>query len=279
MYKFNKNSEYLFFKILNSEGSKYNLFIDYIKEISSITLKDSGNILINIKNKKILPLYITYIRQNVWKIKYISMTGFIFINYKKNNNIEKKYLFYKKIFIYKKNGGIIPGLLIPSKKNLIKIDIGTNSLKETCSLGVNLDDQVSLQDEVSVFNKKYLLSNEISSKIGLFFLWEIINYKQDINFLILKSQITKIFIINYFVNITFLINNKVKIIDFFINQKIYKKLMLYCKKNLINIKVLKKMYHYIITFKVKYLKTPIEMILKSEIEKIMNLIIKLINLA
>ncbi|MGX7592270.1 hypothetical protein [Candidatus Karelsulcia muelleri] len=277
MYKFNKNSEYLFFKILNSEGSKYNLFIDYIKEISSITLKDSGNILINIKNKKIIPLYITYIRKNVWKIKYISMTGFIFINYKKNNNIETKYLFYKKIFIYKKNGGIIPGLLIPSKKNLLKIDIGTNSLKETCSLGVNLDDQVSLQDEVSVFNKKYLLSNEISSKIGLFFLWEIINYKnkQDINFLILKSQIPKIFLINYFVNITFLINNKVKIIDFFINQKIYKKLMLYCKNKLINIQVLKKMAHYIINFKVKYLKTPIEMILKSEIEKIINLIINL----
>ncbi|MGX7593390.1 hypothetical protein ACWNYL_00310 [Candidatus Karelsulcia muelleri] len=280
MYKFNNNSEYMFFKILNSEGS--NFFLDYIKEISYITLKYSGNILINIpkKTEKIIPFYITYIRKNGWKIKYISRTGLIFINYKKTNKIENKYLFYKKIFIYQKHGGIIPGLLIPSKKNLLKIDIGTNSLKETCSLGVNLDDKVSLQDEVSVFNKKYLLSNEISNKIGLFVLWEIRTSKiqKDINCLILKSKLRKFFIINYLVNITFLINNKVKIIDLFINKKISKKLMLYCKNKMINIKVLKKHEHmyYIINVKVKYLKTPIEMILKSEIEKIINLIINLV---
>ncbi|MGX7590841.1 hypothetical protein [Candidatus Karelsulcia muelleri] len=272
MYKFTTNSEYLFFKILNYDSFLNNIFIDYIKQYSDyFSIKHNGNILV--KNIKLTPLYITYIRKNYWNIKYISPSGFLFLN--KGLDINRKYLLYKKIFLYNNKGNIIPGVLIPTKKKQIKIDIGTKDLKEVYSLGINLGDKVVLQEDFSIFNNKYLLSNEITNKIGFFILWELISLKKQINFILIKDKNTKLYFMNY-VNLSFLINNKLKIIDCFINKPLGSELIYFCKKNNIKIKIFKKIKKIDININIKYLKTPIEMILKSEIEKIINLIIILI---
>ncbi|MGX7591129.1 hypothetical protein ACWNY2_00275 [Candidatus Karelsulcia muelleri] len=275
MYKFTPNSEYLFFKILNDSFLK-NIFLDYIKQSSDyLSIKTNGNMLV--KNIKLNHIYITYIRNPYWKIKYISNSGFLFLN--KGIERNRKYLLYKKIFISNKKGNIIPGVLIPTKKNKIKIEIGTKDLKEVYSLGINLGDKVVLQEDFSIFNKKYLLSNEITNKLGLFILWELISLKQKINFIIIKEKNTKLYFINYLVNFSFLINKNLKIIDLFLKKPLGRELIYFCKKNNINIKIFKqrKKIDYIININIKYFKTPIEMILKSEIEKIINLIIILME--
>ncbi|UOQ32898.1 M42 family Peptidase [Candidatus Karelsulcia muelleri] len=278
MYKFTTNSEYLFFKILNYDSFLNNIFIDYIKQSSDyFSIKTNGNILV--KNLKLTPIYITYIRNHCFNIKYISQSGFIFL--KKGVDINRKYLLYKKIFIYNNKGNLIPGVLIPTKKKQMKIDIGTKDLKEVYSLGINLGAKVVLQEDFSIFNK-YLLSNEITNKIGLFILWELLSLKnkRKINFMLIKDKKTKLYFMNYLVNLSVLINNKLKIIDLFLKKPLGCELIDFCKKNhiKIKIKILKKIkkIHYIININIKYLKTPIEMILKSEIEKIINLIIILI---
>ncbi|MGX7590702.1 hypothetical protein ACWNYA_00265 [Candidatus Karelsulcia muelleri] len=274
MYKFTPNSEYLFFKILNYESFLNNIFIDYIKQYSDyLSLKNTGNILV--KNIKLTPIYITYIRKNYCNIKYISPSGFLFLN--KGLDINRKYLLYKKILISNNKGNIIPGVLIPTKTNNLKIDIGTKDLKEVYSLGINLGDKVVLQEDFSIFNNKYLLSNEITKNLGLFILWELISLKQKRNFLIIKEKNTKLYFINYLVNLSFLINKKLKIIDLFLKKPLCRELIDFCKRTHINIKTFKKRkkIDYIININIKYFKTPIEMILKSEIEKIINLIIRL----
>ncbi|MGX7590273.1 hypothetical protein [Candidatus Karelsulcia muelleri] len=277
MYKFTPNSEYLFFKMLNYDSFLNNIFLDYIKQsIDYFSIKTNGNILG--KNIKLTPIYITYIRTNYCNIKYISNSGFIFLN--KGIDINRKYLLYKKIFIYNKKGNIIPGVLIPTKNNQIKIDIGTKALKEVYSLGINLGDKVVLQEDFSIFNNKYLLSNEITNKIGLFILWELISLSlnKKINFILIKEKNTKLYFMNYLVNLSFLINNKLKIIDLFIKKPLGSELIYFCQKNHIKIKIFKqiKKIDINININIKYFKTPIEMILKSEIEKIINLIIILI---
>ncbi|MGX7593096.1 hypothetical protein ACWNYJ_00260 [Candidatus Karelsulcia muelleri] len=277
MYKFTTNSEYLFFKILTYDSFLNNIFIDYIKQSSDyFSIKPNGNILG--KTLKLTPIYITYIRKNYWNIKYISNSGFIFLN--KGLDINRKYLFYKKIFIYNKKGNLIPGVLIPTQKNKLKIDIGTKALKEVYSLGINLGDKVVLQEEFSIFNNKYLLSNEITNKIGLFILWELLNLslKQKLNFILIKAKPTKLYFMNYLVNLSVLINNKLKILDFFLKKPLGSELIYFCQKNHIKIKIFqnRKKIYINIKIKIKYFKTPIEMILKSEIEKIINLIIRLI---
>ncbi|UOQ38108.1 M42 family Peptidase [Candidatus Karelsulcia muelleri] len=271
--KFTTNSEYLFFKILNYDSFLNNIFIDYIKQSSDyFSIKNNGNILV--KNLKLTPIYITYIRNNCLNIKYISQSGFIFI--KKGVDRNRKYLLYKKIFIYNNKGNLIPGVLIPTKKKQMKIDIGTKDLKEVYSLGINLGAKVVLQEDFSIFNK-YLLSNEITNKIGLFILWELLSLKnkRKINFMLIKDKNTKLYFMNY---LSFLRNNKLKIIDLFLKKPLGCELIDCCKTNHIKIQILKtiKKIHYIININIKYLKTPIEMILKSEIEKIINLIIILI---
>ncbi|MGX7590987.1 hypothetical protein [Candidatus Karelsulcia muelleri] len=276
MYKFTQNSEYLFFKILNYDSllTSNNLFIDYLKTSSYyIMINTNGNILGKNINYNLTSLYITYIRTNIWEIKYISNSGFLFLN----KNLKRKYLLYKKIFISNKKGNIIPGVLIPNKNRNMKIDIGTQDLKEVYSLGINLGDKVGLQEDFSIFNKKYLLSNEITNKIGLFILWEII--KTNINFIIIKSKITKLYLMNYLVKLSFLINNTLKILDVFLKKTLGKEVISFCKRNNLNIKIFKKkkFIYYIINVNIKYLQSPIEMILKSEIEKIINLIIWVIK--
>ncbi|MGX7592127.1 hypothetical protein [Candidatus Karelsulcia muelleri] len=288
MYQFTKNSEYLFFKILTYDSllnfTSNNLFRDYLKTSSySIMRNPNGNLLVK-KIYNLTNLYITYIRTNIWEIKYISNSGFLFLN--KNLNLKRKYLLYKKIFIYNKKGNIIPGVLIPNKRknrnlrNLkIKIDIGTQDLKEVYSLGINLGDKVGFQEDFSIFNKKYLLSNEITNKIGLFILWEIRNYfktnRNFLNFLLRKYNITKLYLMNYLVKLSVLINNTLKLIDIFLKTTLGREVISFCQRNNINIKILtkNKLTYYIINVNIKYFQSPIEMILKSEIEKIINLII------
>ncbi|MGX7592545.1 hypothetical protein [Candidatus Karelsulcia muelleri] len=277
MYKFTTNSEYLFFKILTYDSFLNKIFIDYIKQASDyFSIKPNGNILG--KTLKLTPVYITYIRPNYWNIKYISNSGFIFLN--KGLDINRKYLFYKKIFIYNNKGNIIPGVLIPTKNKTLKIDIGTKALKEVYSLGINLGDKVVLQEEFSIFNNKYLLSNEMTNKIGLFILCELLNlsFNKPLNFIILKEKHTKLYFMNYLVNLSFLINNKLKIIELFLKQPLGSELIYFCQNHHLKIKSFKKRKKiYInININIKYFKTPIEMILKSEIEKIINLIILLI---
>ncbi|MGX7593238.1 hypothetical protein [Candidatus Karelsulcia muelleri] len=274
MYKFTNHSEYLFFKMLTSN----NIFIDYIQTSSYYIMRNpNGNILGKHINYKVSIIYITYIRTNIWEIKSISNSGFLFIN----NNLNKKYLLYKKIFIYNKKGNIIPGILIPNQKRNMKIDIGTQDIKEVYSLGINLGDKVALQEEFSIFNKKYLLSNEIINTIGLFILWEIINsnLKTNINFILIKSKITKLYLMNYLVKLSVLINNTLKILDIFIKNTLGREVISFCQRNNINIKIFKtnKWIYYIINVKIKYLQSPIEMILKSEIEKIINLLCFIIS--
>ncbi|MGX7592811.1 hypothetical protein ACWNYD_00235 [Candidatus Karelsulcia muelleri] len=293
MYQFTKKSEYLFFKILNYDSllnlTSNNLFRDYLNQSSYSLLRNTnGNLLVKNINYNLTNLYITYIRSNIWEIKYISNSGFLFIN--KNLNLKRKYLLYKKIFIYNKKGNIIPGVLIPNKrKNLrnlrnlkIKIDIGTQDFKEVYSLGINLGDKVGLQEDFSIFNKKYLLSNEITNKIGLFILWEILNYnfKTNLNFLLIKYNITKLYLMNYLVKLSFLINNTLKILEVFITKILGREVISFCQRNNINIKILtkNKLTYYILNVKIKYFQSPIEMILKSEIEKIINLIIFVVRL-
>ncbi len=286
MYQFTKNSEYLFFKILNYDSllnfTSNNLFRDYLKTSSySILRNTNGNLLVKKTNYNLTTnIYITYLRTNIWEIKYISNSGFIFIN---NLNLKRKSLFYKKVFIYNNKGNIIPGVLIPNNRNL-KIDIGTQDLKEVYALGINLGDKVGLQEDFSIFNKKYLLSNEITNKIGLFILWEIINYnlKTNLNFILRKYKITKkLYLMNYLVKLSFLINNTLKIIDVFIKKTLKgKELISFCQRNNINILTKTKFFkftYYILNVNIKYFQSPIEMILKSEIEKIINLIIFVVN--
>ncbi|MGX7590131.1 hypothetical protein [Candidatus Karelsulcia muelleri] len=284
MYKFTKNSEYLFFKLLNLTSN--NLFIDYLKNSSyHIRRNPNGNILVKNLNDNLTIIYITYLRTNIWEIKYISNSGFLFIN----NNIKIKYLLYKKIFISNKKGNLIPGVLIPNKRKnsqqlrkTIKIDIGTQDLKEVYSLGINLGDKVGLQEDFSIFNKKYLLSNEITNKIGLFILWEILNYnlKTKLNFILRKSNITKLYLMNYLVKLSFLINNTFKILEVFLKKTLGREVISFCQRHNINIKILttNKFIYYILNVNIKYFQSPIEMMLKSEIEKIINLIIWVISL-
>lgn len=152
MYKFTTNSEYLFFKILNYDSFLNNIFIDYIKQYSDyFSIKNNGNILV--KNLKLTPIYITYIRNHCFNIKYISPSGFLFL--KKGVDRNRKYLLYKKIFIYNNKGNLIPGVLIPTKNKQMKIDIGTKDFKEVYSLGINLGAKVVLQEDFSIFNNKY----------------------------------------------------------------------------------------------------------------------------
>ncbi|MGX7593526.1 hypothetical protein ACWNYY_00285 [Candidatus Karelsulcia muelleri] len=104
----------------------------------------------------------------MWEIQSISNSGFLFLN----NNLKKKtldrYCLYNLILTYKNQGNLIAGLLIPNKNRNIKmkIDIGTQDIKEVYSLGINLGDKVALQEEFSIFKKKYLLSNEIIYSLG-----------------------------------------------------------------------------------------------------------------
>ncbi|MGX7591983.1 hypothetical protein [Candidatus Karelsulcia muelleri] len=284
MYQFTKNSEYLFFKMLNFTSN--NLFIDYLKTSSyHIRRNTNGNILGKNLNDNLTIIYITYLRTKIWEIKSISNSGFLFIN----NKLKIKYLLYKKIFIYNNKGNLIPGLLIPNKikpsqqlRKTIKIDIGTQDLKEVYSLGINLGDKVGLQEDFSIFNKKYLLSHEITNQIGLFILWEILNYnlKTKLNFILRKSKITKLYLMNYLVKLSVLINNTFKIIDVFLKKTLGREVISFCQRNKIKIKRLttNKFLAYIINVNIKYFQSPIEMILKSELEKIINLIIWVIYL-
>ncbi|MGX7591845.1 hypothetical protein [Candidatus Karelsulcia muelleri] len=61
------------------------------------------------------------------------------------------------MFLSNNKGNIIPGILIPNQNRNLKIDIGTQDIKEVYSLGINLGDKVALQEEFSIFNKKYLV--------------------------------------------------------------------------------------------------------------------------
>lgn len=117
-------------------------------------------------------------------------------------------------------------------------------------------------------------TNKITNKIGLFILWELIKTKRKRNFMLRKDKKTKLYFRNY---LSFLKKN-LKIIDLFLKKPLGCELIDCCKTNHIKIQILKKIkkIYYIITRNIKYFQTPIEMILKSEIEKIINNYINII---
>ncbi|MGX6961041.1 MAG: hypothetical protein ACEOLT_00355, partial [Candidatus Karelsulcia muelleri] len=279
MYILNKNSEFFFYKLLsnsyfykNQNNLFSDLFINFIKKYNkSLYLKKSTNIIVNKKPNIFNLLLLIKLIPNLWKIKYISERGFIYIDIK---NIKTSFLHYKKVNIYSSNGIILPGLIIPNAKDQIKIDLGVENLNEVYELGINYNALIGLQDSLSIMNNNYLVSNQISSKIGLFILIEIISSLKTINFILYNNLNNKTLILKHQIQIIIILNRIQIIGRIFIKKENLEQILLYCSKNKI-ICYLKnlKINTYFINLKVKYLNTPNEMIKKTDLENLIQFVI------
>ncbi|MGX7590419.1 hypothetical protein ACT2CL_00295 [Candidatus Karelsulcia muelleri] len=280
MYLLNTNSEFLFYKLLsNSYFYKNNLlsdmFINFINKY--LCFKKPKHIIVN-KNRFNILLLIKLIH-NLWKIKYISERGFLYIENIKY--LKTSFLHYKKVNIYSSNGILVPGIIIPNTKSntkyKMKIEIGVESLKEVYDLGINSNSLIGLQDSLSIINKNYLVSNQISSKIGLFILIEIISsFKTNtkINFILYKNLNNKTLILKTKIQIIIILNRMKRIGIIFINKDNLEKILLYCsKKNIICYINNFQINTYFITLNVKYLNTPNEMIKKKDLENFIQFFI------
>ncbi|MGX7591272.1 hypothetical protein [Candidatus Karelsulcia muelleri] len=286
MYILNQNSEFLFYKLL-SHYSFYNkyllsdMFLNFINKYNKSLFKQKHIIVKIVKKKNNIYMFnillLIKLIHNLWKIKYISERGFIYIE--NRNSLNKSFLHYKKVNIYSSNVRILPGIIVPNTKYDIKIDIGVATLNEVYELGITYKSLIGLQDSLSIINNKYLVSNQISSKIGLFILIEIISYFQttknkNINFILFNNLNNKTLILNHQIKMIIILN-KIKIIGIiFINKSNLEKILLYCYKQNISCYINNlKINTYFITLNVKYLNTPNEMIKKKDIENFIKFLI------
>ncbi|MGX7590026.1 hypothetical protein ACT2CD_00520 [Candidatus Karelsulcia muelleri] len=292
MYILNQNSEFLFYKLLsNSYLSKNNLLSDIFLNVLNkykkyLCLKKRNNIIVNNKPNRFQILLLIKLIHNFWKIKYISERGFIYIENIKDLNTS--FLHYKKVNIYSSNGIILPGIIIPNNnyktsykkyntKYKLKIDIGVSTMTEVYKLGINYNSVIFLRDSLSILNKKYLVSNHISSKLGLFILLEIkssFTKQENINFILYNNLKNKTLILKNQIKIIITLNRRKRICMIFINKENLEKILFYCQKTNISCYINSyKINTYFVTLNVKYLNTPNEMIKKKDLEKIIQFVI------
>ncbi|MGX7592952.1 hypothetical protein ACWNY4_00260 [Candidatus Karelsulcia muelleri] len=292
MYRLNQNSEFLFYKLLSNyylykKNLLSDIFIQCLNKYKKyLWWNKQTNIIVNKKPKRFHILLLIQLIQNVWYIKYISERGFLYIENIKDLNTS--FLHYKKVNIYSSNGILRPGLIIPNKhyntsykkcntKYKIKIDIGVENIHEVYELGINYRSVICLQDSLSILNKKYLVSNQISSKIGLFLIMEIISYlKQNtnINLILYNDLNNKTLILKNKIQIIITLNRRQRIGSIFIAKENVENILFYCSRNhIICYKNHFKINTYFVALKVKYLNTPNEMINKKDLENFIQFVI------
>ncbi|WP_186821686.1 hypothetical protein [Candidatus Karelsulcia muelleri] len=292
MYILNQNSEFLFYKLLSNyylykKNLLSDIFINVLNKYKKyLCLKKRNNIIVKNKPNRLNILLLIKLIHNFWKIKYISERGFLYIENIKYLNTS--FLHYKKVNIYSSNGIILPGLIIPNQnyntnykksntKSKLKIDIGVETMNEVYELGITYNSLIFLTDSLSILNKKYLVSNHISSKLGLFIFLEIISsFKKNtnINFILYNNLKNKTLILKNKIKIIITLNRSKRIGIIFINKDNLEKILFYCQKtNIICYINNYKINTYFVTLNVKYLNTPNEMIKKKDLEKIIQFFI------
>jgi hypothetical protein len=280
MYKLCSNSEFIFYKLLKSCPSIKRVLSTLIIRLINKTnyiLIHKNNIILREKNKQIKtnPLLLIKIFNSLWKIKYISKRGFIYLDNPRDKKEALTYYNRINIFILKNN--ILQGIIVPNKKKIIKIDLGVRSRSEVFSLGVNYNSFIGMQDNFSVVNSKYLISNNISNTIGLLLLIEVEKFlfkKNLLNFLLYKDFLFKILIIKDKIKIRLLLNNSKEIGIIVLSESRLNKFYGFCKKLSIFLgKDKLKPKNYFVSLVVKYLNTQSEMIYKKDIERLIKLII------
>ncbi|MGX7592680.1 hypothetical protein [Candidatus Karelsulcia muelleri] len=277
-YILNTNSEFVFYKLLsNSSFYNKNLLSDIWRIYShnynnKLLVKKTKHIIVNKQHNIFNALLFIQLINNLLPIQYISERGFLYIDPR-----NKSFLPYHKVNIYSSKGRILPGLIRPKTNETLQIDIGVENRHEVYALGINYNALIGLQDSLSIINNKYLVSHHISSQIGIFMLIEIISYfksHKHINFILYKNLTHKILMLNKKIQIIILLNRSQQVGMMLINKYHLESTLLYCyQHNIICYINHLKINTYFITFNVKYLNTPNEMIKKQDIENLIQFVI------